>query len=1140
MIFEPAKTFKKKLTKKFLFGVFCLALIILLARVAVAAKKDEPQTNIANVQSMYSQNKHIKGKYQFRNSQFIKTAKDKNSVKTEVGDPGSADFEPNLTISKWNGEASFKVKPDASGVARDNKKLSLDGEQINYKADKKDYIYYDDPTASENGGFEFKIILNEKPDTNTFSEAIESTGVEFYPQPPLNEETHNKLENIDHCTQTDCYDKSGKVVVHRPEDVVDSIAVYAAGKSGDYTAMGGMNYMAGKVAQIKRVKAIDATGNWAYCKQTISNGFWTKTCPQDFLDNAIYPVVIDPTFGYTGIGGSSTSAGVSAANTYAASRHTAVSGDTITKFSVYGSTSGSNSSAASYVWNGSVPTTRLAAGVTVVMPVSAGWADSGTVSQAMSNGVEYVIAVAFPLSVTFYYDAAGYTSSVDLSGPLLATWSEGLNNTCRQSSYATYSVAAPAPTITITNPNTSAAQSKTITATTTAGTLTMKVDAGSTCDETVADFIAYAPHTFTAEADNTKTVCYKAVGTGGTAYLLSSAIAGIDRTAPTIIINNPNISSASSKTIIATTTDGTLTMSNTTGLTCDGTLTFVAYSSQTFNYESDNGTKVCYKAADSANNIAYLMSNAIAGINSGMSIITLRPNAAGDETNFYRYSDAGYPYNWQCVADVTPDLFTSEIFGGDGGWITDTYNLPDPTSSGPISNVTLYNVDFTFPSGVHAKTICRLGAIDYPGSDTVISNDGNQHTYSTSYNNNPATSAPWTWSDINNLQIGVSGFGSGGNLSCTQVYAVVTYPTDATPPTVSGLADDATPTKSKTWTWSSEAGATFRYSIDQSSGGVPGGAYGATATATQSSGDGTYYIHVQAKDTAGNESGVTTVSAVLDNTAPVITIANPDSTPAQSKTVTATTTAGTLTMKVDAGSTCDGTVADFAAYAPHTFTSESDNGAKVCYRAADAAGNVSYLPSNAIAGIDATGPNITGLTTDTTPVKSKTWNWFSDVGTTFRFVIDTNASSTVSGIYDSTATAVQPSGNGTYYIHVQAKDGAGNESSVVTVSAVLDNTAPVITVSGTNPVSVTLGSTYADGGATATDNIDVCVNVVSSGRVDVATAGDYTITYDATDAAGNAAVPATRTVHVVAPDLPITKRAVNPISGQFVSLLTFA
>ena len=73
-----------------------------------------------------------------------------------------------------------------------------------------------------------------------------------------------------------------------------------------------------------------------------------------------------------------------------------------------------------------------------------------------------------------------------------------------------------------------------------------------------------------------------------------------------------------------------------------------------------------------------------------------------------------------------------------------------------------------------------------------------------------------------------------------------------------------------------------------------------------------------------------------------------------------------------------------------------------------------------------------------------------------------------------------------------------------------DTTAPVITITGDNPATVELGTTYTDAGATA----DGGETVTSTGTVDTSTVGAYTITYSATDAANNTGT-ATRTVNVV-------------------------
>ena len=86
-----------------------------------------------------------------------------------------------------------------------------------------------------------------------------------------------------------------------------------------------------------------------------------------------------------------------------------------------------------------------------------------------------------------------------------------------------------------------------------------------------------------------------------------------------------------------------------------------------------------------------------------------------------------------------------------------------------------------------------------------------------------------------------------------------------------------------------------------------------------------------------------------------------------------------------------------------------------------------------------------------------------------------------------------------------------------------DTTAPVITLVGDAVVDLNVGDTYVDAGATATDDIDgdITANIVTvEHNVDVNTAGQYIVTYNVSDAAGNAATEVTRTVNVNEPAGP--------------------
>jgi hypothetical protein len=79
-----------------------------------------------------------------------------------------------------------------------------------------------------------------------------------------------------------------------------------------------------------------------------------------------------------------------------------------------------------------------------------------------------------------------------------------------------------------------------------------------------------------------------------------------------------------------------------------------------------------------------------------------------------------------------------------------------------------------------------------------------------------------------------------------------------------------------------------------------------------------------------------------------------------------------------------------------------------------------------------------------------------------------------------------------------------------------DTTSPTITINGATSEEVSLQGTWTDAGATANDDEDGAVQVssnASSTNPDVNHTGTYTITYSATDAAGNVGT-AIRTVTV--------------------------
>ncbi len=80
-----------------------------------------------------------------------------------------------------------------------------------------------------------------------------------------------------------------------------------------------------------------------------------------------------------------------------------------------------------------------------------------------------------------------------------------------------------------------------------------------------------------------------------------------------------------------------------------------------------------------------------------------------------------------------------------------------------------------------------------------------------------------------------------------------------------------------------------------------------------------------------------------------------------------------------------------------------------------------------------------------------------------------------------------------------------------------DTTPPTITLIGSDPATVEIGSVYSDAGATASDNVDgdITADIVTVNPVDANTLGSYIVTYNVSDSSDNDADEVSRTVNVV-------------------------
>jgi hypothetical protein len=149
--------------------------------------------------------------------------------------------------------------------------------------------------------------------------------------------------------------------------------------------------------------------------------------------------------------------------------------------------------------------------------------------------------------------------------------------------------------------------------------------------------------------------------------------------------------------------------------------------------------------------------------------------------------------------------------------------------------------------------------------------------------------------------------------------------------------------------------------------------------------------------------------------------------------------------------------------------------------------------------------------------------------------IDPGASASDSCSITATITTnnpVNPNTVGVYTITYIATDATGNSTTNTRTVYVVDRTAPVLTMLGANPYTNECHTTFIDPGATASDTCSITATIVTNNLVDPNAVGAYTITYIATDAAGNSTTN-TRNVQIVDTTPPtVTVLGANPFTNE--------
>jgi len=439
--------------KKTILGAFVIGLIIfvisrtsfgedILGSLLPSSSPAPSQVAAVSVAQKFDSADQIKAKYKLENVALKKEAPDKNGVETMVGDPNAAEFTPELKLSRWEGEVSLKIKPDVSGVATKDKNLNFEGEKIKFSTPHAQYNFYDQPAGADGGGYEFDVVFNQKPTSNIVQIPIETQNLDFFYQPPLNQE--KQRPNVVSCSETQCFDKDGQVVVERPENVVGSYAVYYANNiRGDYTALGGKNYMSGKAFHIYRPKVIDASNSWVWgdLHVDVVSGIMTVTIPQSFLDSAVYPVTVDPYFG--NYSPCSSEAFYSYANIFEGGQAAPTSDGIVSSISFYSYNSGTSMKGL-LVLSADHTIVGGAVGAAIAMPATLGWATSTfATGPSVTNGTNYLVGGVFNSDLHIAYDGSGgteYSATCSYANPTTLTGGSGTSY--RICAYAVYAPAA--------------------------------------------------------------------------------------------------------------------------------------------------------------------------------------------------------------------------------------------------------------------------------------------------------------------------------------------------------------------------------------------------------------------------------------------------------------------------------------------------------------------------------------------------------------------------------------------------------------------------------------------------------------------------------------------------------------------------
>ena len=212
-----------------------------------------------------------------------------DSVETTVKVGAAEKFVPNINASKWGDEAWLNINmPDVVN----EEKESLVDEKLSLTVGDNTHRFYETP----DGRFEYEIEIAKRPASNVVSFNLSyPEGLVFYYQDTLENDYAAFVALNPDAKALPTWEEwsEGRT---RPDDVVGSYAVYWAKKNN--------KYQTGKFCHIYRPKITDADKKETWGELDITGNTMRITIDEKWLGEARYPIIVDPTLGYTTEGGS--------------------------------------------------------------------------------------------------------------------------------------------------------------------------------------------------------------------------------------------------------------------------------------------------------------------------------------------------------------------------------------------------------------------------------------------------------------------------------------------------------------------------------------------------------------------------------------------------------------------------------------------------------------------------------------------------------------------------------------------------------------------------------------------------------------------------------------------------------------------